>query len=206
MAERLSMRTLGALASSVARFGYDRGDVSIGVAHLGPGAFHRAHQAWYFDRLLETDPRWGISGVAPKSATVPDALGPQDGLYALVELEARTSVRVIGAMTEVLCAPREPAAVLARLAAPATRWLGLTVTEKGYGLTAEGDLDPGNADVAADLAGPGTPRSAIGWIVAGLAGRRGAGLAPFVVASCDNLPANGRKLRRGVLQMASARD
>ncbi|HEX7761443.1 MAG TPA: mannitol dehydrogenase family protein, partial [Caulobacteraceae bacterium] len=37
-------------------------------------------------------------------------------------------------------------------------------------------------------------------------GRRGAGLAPFVVASCDNLAANGRKLRRGVLQMAGARD
>ncbi len=206
MVERLSMRNLGGLAPETARFGYDRAAVSIGVAHLGPGAFHRAHQAWYFDRLLETDPRWAISGIAPKSQTIPDALGPQDGLYALVELEADTTVRVIGAMTEVLAAPREPAAALARLATPTTRWLGLTVTEKGYGLTADGDLDEGNADVAADLTGSSSPRSAIGWIVAGLEGRRRAGLAPFVVASCDNLPANGRRLKRGVLQMAGARD
>jgi len=208
MTERLSMRTLAGLAEGVERFGYDRAALTIGVAHLGPGAFHRAHQAWFFDRLLETDPRWAISGVAPKSVTIPDALAPQDGLYALAELEAVTRVRVIGAMTEVLAAPREPAAVLARLAAPTTRWLGLTVTEKGYGLAPSGDLDAGNPDVAADLAGRGrgTPLSAVGWVVAGLAARRAAGHPPFVVASCDNLPANGRKLRHAVLQMAAARD
>lgn len=199
------MRTLGTLPGDVARFGYDRSDLSVGVAHLGPGAFHRAHQAWYFDRLLERDPAWAICGIAPRSPALPDALEPQDGLYAMAELDAVTRVRVIGAMTQVLSAPREPEAVLARLAAPRTRWLGLTVTEKGYGLTADGDLDAGNADIAADLAGGSTPRSAIGWIVAGLAQRRAAGLAPFVVASCDNLPANGRRLRRGVLQMAAAR-
>lgn len=211
MAERLSMRTLGALKPGALRFGYDRATLSVGVAHLGPGAFHRAHQAWYFDRLLERDPRWAISGIAPKTTTIPDALGPQDGLYALVELETQASVRVIGAMTEVLAAPREPDRVLTRLAAPTTRWLGLTVTEKGYGLDAAGDLDRQNADVAADLvadrAGGGSaPRSAIGWIVAALARRRAAGLAPFVVASCDNLPGNGGKLRHGVLQMARERD
>ena len=199
------MRTLGTLPGDVARFGYDRSDLSVGVAHLGPGAFHRAHQAWYFDRLLERDPAWAICGIAPRSPALPDALEPQDGLYAMAELDAVTRVRVIGAMIQVLSAPREPEAVLARLAAPRTRWLGLTVTEKGYGLTADGDLDAGNADIAADLAGGSTPRSAIGWIVAGLARRRAAGLAPFVVASCDNLPANGRRLRRGVLQMAAAR-
>ncbi|MBS0408403.1 MAG: mannitol dehydrogenase family protein [Proteobacteria bacterium] len=202
------MRSLGQLAVGVERFGYDRAATTIGVAHLGPGAFHRAHQAWFFDRLLETDPRWAISGIAPKSTTLPDALAPQDGLYALAELEAVTRVRVIGAMTEVLAASRDPAAVLARLAAPATRWLGLTVTEKGYGLDAAGDLDHRNPDIAADLAGrgQGTPRSAVGWVVAGLAARRAAGHGPFVVASCDNLPANGRKLRHAVMQMAAERD
>jgi len=201
------MRTLANLPPGVERFGYDRAGLTVGVAHLGPGGFHRAHQAWYFDRLLETDPRWAISGVAPKTPTIPDALVPQDGLYALVELEAQTRVRVIGAMTEVLAAPREPERVLARLAAPTTRWLGLTITEKGYGLAPSGDLDTGAPDVAADLAAGGRepPRSAIGWIVEGLARRREAQLPPFIVASCDNLPGNGEKLRRGVLQMAGGR-
>ena len=204
---RLSMDSLDALSPGVARFGYDRRAARVGVVHLGAGAFHRAHQAWYFDALLERDPRWAICGVALKSATIPDALTPQDGLYALAEIEAEPSVRVIGAMTALIAAGRRPTAALARLADPATHWVGLTVTEKGYGLTAAGDLDPSNPDIAHDLDPDlaDIPASAIGWIVAGLARRREAKLAPFVTASCDNLPSNGRRLRRGVLQMAAAR-
>ncbi|HWT50985.1 MAG TPA: mannitol dehydrogenase family protein, partial [Caulobacter sp.] len=36
---------------------YDRDKVQVGVVHFGPGAFHRAHQAFYFDQLLAKDPR-----------------------------------------------------------------------------------------------------------------------------------------------------
>lgn len=42
----------------------------------------------------------------------------------------------------------------------------------------------------------------IGLIVAALAGRRAAGLAPFTVLSCDNLSHNGQKLRGAVLGFA----
>ena len=38
---------------------------------------------------------------------------------------------------------------------------------------------------------PGTPRSAIGFLVAALARQRIAGAVPFTVLSCDNLSANG---------------
>ena len=70
---------------------YDRDTVRIGVVHFGPGAFHRAHQAWYFDELLAKDPTWGITEVALKSTTVKDALAPQDGLYTLVQLGETTA-------------------------------------------------------------------------------------------------------------------
>jgi fructuronate reductase len=184
--ERLSNATLTQLRPGVARFGYDRAAVRRGVLHFGPGAFHRAHQAWFFDRLLEHDPSWGICGVALKSPTVPAALTPQDGLYVLAELEAQPRMRVIGSVLEALAAPTSAEAVLARLADPATRWVSLTITEKGYAET--------------------HPTSAAGWIVAGLADRRAAGLAPFVTASCDNLPDNGRRLRADVLRVAGQRD
>ena len=204
---RLCTANLDALTPGVARFAYDRRAARVGVVHLGPGAFHRAHQAWYFDRLLERDPTWAICGVALKSATIPDTLAPQDGLYALAEVEADPSFRVIGAMTALIAAGRKPTAVLARLADPATRWVGLTITEKGYGLTAAGDLDATNADIAHDLDRElsDIPASAIGWIVAGLELRKAAGAAPFVTASCDNLPGNGERLKRGVLQLAATR-
>src|SRR3546814_2089287 len=43
-------------------------------------------------------------------------------------------------------------------------------------------------------------------LVAGLARRRAAGLAPFTAISCDNLPHNGARLEAAVLTMARAHD
>lgn len=186
--------------------GYDRDQVEIGVVHFGPGAFHRAHQAFYFDRLLETDPRWGICAVSLKSPGVRDALAPQDGLYTLAQLDHDTSLRVIGSILEVLVAPEDPEAVFARLAAPQTRMVTLTVTEKGYTLTGEGKLDVAHPDIVHDLADPGRPVSAVGYIVEGLRRRHEAGLAPYAVVACDNLADNGWRLKAAAVAFAQALD
>ncbi|EUA50824.1 mannitol dehydrogenase Rossmann domain protein [Mycobacterium xenopi 3993] len=43
---------------------YDRSSIRVGIAHLGTGHFHRAHQAMYIDRLLRQGlaREWGICG------------------------------------------------------------------------------------------------------------------------------------------------
>jgi fructuronate reductase len=199
----LNLSTLGDIPSAVGRPAYDIGAVRIGIVHFGPGAFFRAHQAAYIDRLLARDPRWGVCAVALHSAGVRDALAPQDGLYTLAELDAQTHFQVIGAIRDLLVAHEAPAAVLARLASPEVRLVTMTVTEKGYGLDAAGALDPHDPAVRHDLDHPGAaPRSVIGWLVAGLKARRAAGLAPFVTLSCDNLSDNGGKLGRAVAAFA----
>lgn len=204
---RLSAATLGALPADVARPAYDRSAMRNGIVHLGIGAFHRAHQAVICDDLLAAgDMRWGITGVSLRSPAVRDQLAPQDGLYSLVErdgLEER--VRIIGAVQQVLVAPEDPAAVVAAMASPDVHLVTLTVTEKGYRLSA-GRLDRHDTDVAADLASLVAPRTAPGFIVAGLAARRAAGLPPFTAISCDNLPHNGALLREAVLELARAHD
>ena len=173
--------------------------------HFGPGAFFRAHQGDYFDRLLARDPRWAICAVSLHSPGVRDALEPQDGLYTLAELDARTSLRVIGAIRQLLVAPESPVDVLARLASPDVRLVTLTVTEKGYALNAEGALDLQDASVRRDLDHlDAAPTSLIGWLVAGFRARREAGLEPFVTLSCDNLSDNGGKLGRAVVAFARA--
>ncbi len=53
---------------------------------------------------------------------------------------------------------------------------------------------------------PRTPRSTIGWIVEGLRRRRAAGVPPFAVLSCDNLPENGKVLHRALVAFAQATD
>jgi fructuronate reductase len=203
LSARLSDATLSRLPADVARPAYDRRATRVGVVHFGPGAFHRAHQAFYIDRMLARDGALAISAVSLHSSGVRDALEPQDGLYTLVERETARRVRVIGSIRELLVAPKTPERVLARLADPGVRIVTATVTEKGYCLTRTGDLDVGHPDVQADLAG-GTPRSFPGWLAAGLRRRREAGAGGLAALSCDNLSDNGGKLRRAVLQFAEA--
>lgn len=203
---RLTATSYPGVAPGVALPAYDRDKVEIGVVHFGPGAFHRAHQAFYFDRLLEKDPRWGICAVSLKSPGVRDALEPQDGLYTLAQLDAETTFRVIGSIREVLVAPEDPPSVIARLAAPTTRMVTLTVTEKGYTLSPDGGLDESHPDIVHDLAHPREPRSAVGYVVEGLRQRFAAGLPPYTVAACDNLADNGWRLKAAVVAFAARID
>ncbi|WP_369915098.1 mannitol dehydrogenase family protein [Xanthomonas sp. NCPPB 3005] len=202
---RLTAAKLPNLPPAIARPTYALDRVRIGIVHLGAGAFHRAHQAVYLDDLLADEPDWAISAVSLHSPQVRDALRPQDGLYTLALLDEPPALRIIGAIREVLCAQDEQPAVLVRLADPAVRLVTLTVTEKGYCLAGE-QLDFAHPDIVHDLAAPHAPRSAIGYLVAGLRERLRLGLAPYTVLSCDNLPDNGGKLRRAVLQFAHTID
>ncbi|CAN5128023.1 mannitol dehydrogenase family protein [soil metagenome] len=203
---RLNAVSYPAVLPGVAQPAYDRDKVTVGVVHFGPGAFHRAHQAFYFDQLLAKDPRWGICAVSLKSPGVRDALEPQDGLYTLAQLDAETTFRIVGSILEVLVAPEEPPAVFARLAAPMTRMVTLTVTEKGYCLTGDGKLDTAHPDIVHDLAHPREPISAVGYIVEGLRRRHQAGLPPYAVVACDNLADNGWRLKAATVAFAEAID
>jgi len=79
-------------------------------------------------------------------------------------------------------ATTERAAVVQAIASPATRWVTLTVTEKGY-----------------------TP--ALGQLLLdGLRLRQQAGLPGLTIASCDNLQGNGHQLQALVKVQATAQD
>lgn len=203
------MGTLDDLPREVVRPAYDRAAAKRGVVHLGIGAFHRAHQAAVFEAAMAAgDLRWAITGVSLRSAGVRDTLAPQDGLYTLlVRDDADERAQVIGAVRDVLVAPEDPAAVVAALADPDVHIVTLTITEKGYKLDrASGGLMADDPDIAHDLAALDAPRTAIGFLVAGLSARKAAGLGPFTAISCDNLPDNGALLRAAVLAMAQAHD
>ncbi|TPN17881.1 mannitol dehydrogenase family protein [Mesorhizobium sp. B2-3-3] len=205
---RLSGKTVQALPTAVATPSYDRARVVTGIVHLGVGAFHRAHQAAYVDDCLaagETD--WGITGVSLRSSDTRDALGPQDGLYTLaIRGSGEEQLRVIGSIGSILVAPEYPDAVLAALADPHTRIVTLTITEKAYLRAAGGGLDTTHPDIVHDLANPREPRTAHGFLSEALACRLAAGIPPFTVLCCDNLPANGATLHRLLTEFATLRD
>ncbi len=180
----------------------------VGIVHLGLGAFFRAHGAVYVARAMESSGGdWGILGVSLQSPTMRDALAPQGFAYHAVEQgpEGET-VRRIDVVRQVLVAREDPEAVLAAMADPGVKIVSLTVTEKGYCHNpATGALNPDHPDIAHDMA-DALPRSAPGYIVRALERRRAAGLRPFTVLCCDNLPENGRVVRGVVLDLARRLD
>ncbi|MGR3494020.1 MAG: mannitol dehydrogenase family protein [Citreimonas sp.] len=184
-----------------ARLTRDGAAAKIGLVHLGPGAFFRAFNAVYTDEAMaKAGGDWGILAVSLRSALARDELKAQGCAYTSVTLapEGRQA-RVIGSVSDVLVAPEDPEAVIAAMADPDVHIVSLTITEKGYCHNpATGRMNADHPDIAHDLAALDAPRSAPGFIVAALARRKDAGLRPFTVLSCDNLPSNGA-LARGVV-------
>ncbi|WP_294250103.1 mannitol dehydrogenase family protein [uncultured Sphingomonas sp.] len=197
----LSRATLAGLPAGILRPGHDLAAIRTGIVHFGPGAFHRAHQAAFIDKVLDSDPRWGIAAVSLRSGTTTDALKAQDGLYTLAVIDREPSTRIIAAHSDAI-GPGEGARLRALLASPEVRIATSTVTEKGYCLGGDGTLDMNHPDIVHDRTRPEEPASVIGWIVTGLADRRAAGVAPFAMLCCDNMTGNGGKLRAACVALA----
>jgi fructuronate reductase len=187
------------LPPGVFRPAYDRDRLKNGIVHLGVGAFHRAHQALYTEEAIcKRGGDWGIVGVALRHEAVPQALARQDQLYTVEILADPPQYRVVGALRASLMAITQAPPVLEALRSPQTHIVTLTITEKGYCLGLNGELDVAHPNVAWDLEHPAQPKSAIGWLAAGLAARFETHQTPLTVISCDNLQRNGTRLRDAV--------
>jgi fructuronate reductase len=205
---RLNLSRIGQLSADVQVPHYDPQQLAIGVVHLGIGAFHRAHQAVYFDDLQhKTGDGMGILGVSLRSTEIRDQLEPQHGLYSVMTLnDTEKSLRVIGSVRGVLHAPSQSDYVLQSMTASNVKIWSLTVTEKGYcHLPATGELNFEHPDIQFDLQHPAKPRSAIGYLVSALEKRYQMQQAPIILC-CDNLPHNGQLLRGLVLSFARSRN
>jgi fructuronate reductase len=175
----------------------DPKDLTVGVVHLGLGAFHRAHQAVYTERAMRASgtTQWGICAVAQRSRTVLDELEPQDGLYTVVERGSSTTFRVFAPIRELVLAASQADLLTSRLAAPSTHVVTVTVTEKGYRhdpVTRRLDLT--DVAIQADAAGA-PPVTVVGQLVRAMQARQRHNAGPLTVVCCDNLPSNGDTLR-----------
>ncbi len=179
-----------------------------GIVHLGLGAFFRAHGAIYIEEAMKASGGdWGIIGVSLQSPRMRDQLAPQAFVYTAQELgpEGET-LRKVEVIRDVLVAREDPDAVLQALANPDVRIVTLTVTEKGYCHDpATGALNTSHPDIRSDLEDE-LPVSAPVYLVRALQRRKAAGVPPFTVLTCDNLPDNGRLVKGIVLAFAKLLD
>ncbi len=196
------------LSPKTANTPYDRDKVTPGIVHIGVGAFFRAHAATYIDSLLDKDPTWGVIGVSMRRPDTRDALAPQGFCYTVaIRGPKGTDYRVVGSLLDILDANTQGAQIISTLCDPRIRIVSLTVTEKGYCHDpATGRIDPRHPDIRHDLDHPDAPVSVPGLLVRALELRGEAGVPPFTVLSCDNLPENGRTTAEVVAGFAALRD
>lgn len=111
------------------------------IVHLGLGAFHRAHQAWYTAHAADAA-EWTIAAFTGRGPKAADELAPQDGLYTLIERGPEGDRAEI--MAPIVEADRADDLTRLRelLAAPATALVTLTITEPAYRLRADGSPTP----------------------------------------------------------------
>lgn len=206
---RLSLANLVTVRAGTSVFAYDKARLQSGIAHIGLGAFARAHICDYTDAILNEDfGPWGIAGINLRNPDQRDRLAPQDWLYTAINRDADVdTAKIIGAITQVLAANDDAHAIAALLASPEIRIVSLTVTEKGYCHDpAGGRLSEHHPDIQHDLNHPRAPKSVIGVLTSALARRRDEGSHPFTVLCCDNLPHNGALVAQLVQDFAALRN
>ncbi|MDR5756153.1 D-arabinitol 4-dehydrogenase [Caballeronia sp. LZ035] len=181
------------------------------ILHIGAGSFHRAHQAWYLHRLIETgdanDKRWSLAvgNIRGDMNAVLDALAAQNGEYTLetVTPKGEREYERIKAIKKVVPWSADLDALIATGADPSCKIVSFTVTEGGYYLDDHDRLDPSNPDLAADLKGGRT--TIYGAIAAILAARMKNGAGKVSLQNCDNLRSNGDRFKKGMLEFLSLR-
>ena len=179
------------------------------ILHLGLGSFHRAHQAVYLHRLIESgDTGWSLAGgnIRADMADTVAALAAQNGEYTLetVSPAGERKYERIRSIKQIIPFDPDLAGLIDVGARSSTKIISFTVTEAGYYLDAKNKLDLSYADLRGDL--EGRTRSTIyGAITAILAERMTRGGGPVTLLNCDNLRSNGERFRSGLLDFLARR-
>jgi mannitol 2-dehydrogenase len=202
----LNQENLAALPINVKVPTYNRDQVKTSIVHIGVGNFHRSHEAYYTNELMEHHGvlDCGICGVGllDYDRRIYNILKDQDGLYTLMvkELDGSLTARVIGSIVEFLFAPETPLAVIEKMANPDIKIISLTITEGGYNLNeATGKFDFSNPVIIEDMKNPMSPKTVFGYLAQAMKLRMQRGLPGCTIQSCDNIQGNGNVAKKALL-------
>ena len=179
------------------------------ILHFGPGAFFRSFVASLIDDVNQKDfENWGIIAVSLNSEITFNKLANQDLVFnALSMSNSKKRVQTISSISDFFVAKKEGQSVLDALSNEQIEIVSLTITEKGYYYnSSKKELNFCHKNIIDDLQNPEKPKTAVGFLVAGLRHRYLSGKAPFTVLSCDNLPNNGAIVKKIVIDFAQKLD
>jgi len=179
------------------------------IMHFGPGAFFRSFVASLIDEVNQKDvENWGIIAVSLQSEGSFNKLAGQDFVFnALSMSSTKKRVLKISSISDFMVAKKDGQSVLDALLDEKIEIVSLTITEKGYHYNSDKkELDFSNQNIINDLENLENPKTAVGFLVAGLRDRYLNGKVPFTILSCDNLPNNGAVVKKIILDFAQKID
>lgn len=201
----LNQENLSSVLSNVKVPSYDRDEITTSMVHIGVGNFHRSHQAYYTDLLME---QFGVRdcgicgiGLLDYDRRIYNILKDQDGLYTLMvkELDGSYSAKIIGSIVEFIFAPENALAVIEKIAHPDIKIVSLTITEGGYNLNeATGKFDFSNPVIIEDMKNPRSPKTVFGYLAQALKLRKERGIGGITIQSCDNIQENGEVAKKAL--------
>lgn len=201
------------METQVMAYNYNREQVKPGILHIGVGNFHRAHEEYYTNLLLENpgQQNWGICGamLLPSDEHLYHALKNQANEYTLTVCgrDDKDEAYRIGSLIELIWGIENPEAVIAKIADKNIRVITLTITEGGYNIEkATGEFMLEDELIEHDLQNPQTPKTTFGFIAEGLRRRKAAGNGAVTILSCDNLQHNGNTARKAFTSFIEAQD
>ena len=201
------------MKTQVISYRYNREQIKPGILHIGVGNFHRAHEEFFTNRLLEdpTQQNWGICGamLLPSDEHLYKALKKQANEYTLTVCgrDGNDEAYRIGSLVELIWGVENPEGVITKIADKNIRIITLTITEGGYNIEkASGEFMLDDEKVKHDLQQPHSPVTTFGFIAEGLRRRKVAGNGPVTILSCDNLQHNGNTARKAFISFIKAQD
>ena len=189
---------------------YDRSKCDIGWVHIGFGAFHRAHQALYIDDYMQAtgDLRWGIAAVnlhARDQSQFAEASALQDGyLLKSIPPVGDADYRVVRSHIVFKDATLNREGAVALFAEKSVFVMSITVTESSYYFAEDWTLDKSAPHIASELKGESA--STIYSFLEEAMEVRALNNAAITVLCCDNIRANGDKLRNAFLAYLKAKN
>ena len=188
---------------------YDKQSCNIGIVHIGYGNFHRAHQAVYIDDYMETsgDLNWGIAAVnlrKSESETFETAAQASDGyIVKTIAPDSSVNFRLVRSHIAFIDASSDQDAAFNILNNETVKTLTITVTESGYYLDQNNNLDLSN-DIIKDSLNGTHQETIYAYLSAALQCRADGVSAPITILSCDNMRSNGTILKNALLSYISA--
>ncbi|MCB4809257.1 mannitol dehydrogenase family protein [Tamlana sp. 62-3] len=204
------MKNLKLLPETVLTPTFNRDLIKTSILHIGVSSFHRSHQAYYTDELINkfNELNYGICGVdlLETDRKIYNILKDQDGLYTLYtkDPEGNHKARIIGAIVEYFFGPENPLAVIEKMANPDIKIISLTIAEDGYQLNeVTGAFNINHPFIEEDIKTPFKPKTVFGYLTQALKLRKLRNLPGCTILSCDNIKANGDTIKEALFNYVS---